>query len=92
MADESTNTTTTPERPEWATRIIDALQGVRLYSGDGRLTEGERDLVYAIDLRLRHRLGEPGPDGPTGIDLGTLAAFVFERGVERIAGEQEARA
>lgn len=79
--------TGTPERPEWAARLLDALQDAYRAGRDGRLTEGERDLLYAVDLRLRHRLGEAGPDGPNGVDLGTLAAFVLERGVEKITGE-----
>jgi hypothetical protein len=95
MAPEPTNTTPParderPERPEWARRVLEALQDALCFGGgDGeRLTAAERDLLDVVCLRVRHRLGESGPDGPDGLGLDTLADFLFERGTKAIAAEQ----
>jgi hypothetical protein len=74
-----------PERPAWAARILYALQSAYLFSREDRLTSGERDLLSAVEMRLRHRLGETAADGS---DLAELAAFVLERGTEAIKSEQ----
>jgi hypothetical protein len=73
-------------RPEWASRIIDALQDASCWGAiDDRLTPAERDLINGVELRLRHRLGESGSAG-VGLDL--LAAFVMERGTKAVTAEQ----
>lgn len=49
----------TPERPEWANRILDRLLDALIWGREpDRLTEAESDLISAVYSRLRHRLGE----------------------------------